>query len=145
MWWKQGTLLNKSEKNFPDKGPGYSIKLLLTTINECIICHKLYGKMAYLKTIELLQERCTEKLVWICSKKEDQNLRFCDIPFPCFSNHVLHIEVDISLDVHSLLLATNRFMAKKGAVHLLWLDNGANFVGAKINCSKNSRKYSWIK
>lgn len=78
-------------------------------------------------------------------KERRQNLRFCDIPFPCFSNHALHIEVDISLDVHSLLLATNRFMAKKGAVHLLWLDNGANFVGAKINCSKNSRKYSWIK
>ena len=90
---------------------------------------------------ELPQERCTKAASFtydgvdmfkpLIIKERISQLKCFGALFTYFSSHAIHIEVTNSLDDDSFILALDRFMARRGTVPLIWLDNGTNFVGAR--------------
>lgn len=90
---------------------------------------------------ELQQERCTEAApITYCSvhmfrpliiKEIRSELKRYGTLFTRFSSRDVRIEVTNSLDADSFLLALSRFMARRGTICLIWLDNGTSFVGAR--------------
>ena len=49
----------------------------------------------------------------------------------CLNLRSIHIEIARSLDTNSFIQALRRFIARRGPVTEIPLDNGTNFVGAK--------------
>ena len=50
--------------------------------------------------------------------------------FTCFSTGAVHLEIVSTLDTQSCLDAIHRFVARRGYLKTILLDNGTNFVGA---------------
>ena len=110
-------------------------------IHKCVLCQKLRGKMGYQKMAVLPQERCTEAAPFtycgvdmfgpLIIKERRSELKRYGALFTCFSSRAVHNELTNSLDADSFILALCRFMARRGTVRSIWLDNGTNFVGAK--------------
>ena len=123
-------------------------------IHKCITRLKLRGKMGYQKMVDLPQKRCTEAapftycgadIFWpLIIKERRSELKRYGALFTCYA---VHIEVTNSLDTDSFFLALHRFMARRGTVHSIWLDNGTNFVGARNELQSASKeiKYDKIK
>ena len=51
--------------------------------------------------------------------------------FICLSTKAIHIEVVSDLTTASFIAALKRFVARRGCPHVIFSDNGSNFVGAK--------------
>ena len=64
-------------------------------------------------------------------KERTSELKRYGALFTCFFSLAVHIEVTNSLDADSFHLALGRFMARRGTICLIWLDNGSSFVGAR--------------
>ena len=90
---------------------------------------------------DLPQERCTEAAPFtycgvdmfgpLIIKERRSELKCYGALFTCFSSCAVHIKVTNSLDADSFILALCRFMARRGTVCSIWLDNGRNSVGAR--------------
>ena len=60
--------------------------------------------------------------------------------FTCLTTRAVHIELVPSMDTSSCVMAIERFVSRRGAPSIIWLDNGTNFVGAEkelLLCIKN--------
>ena len=102
-------------------------------MHKCFICRKLRRKMGYQRMADLPQERCTEaapftycgvdKFGPLIIKEKRSELKRYGALFTCFFSRTVHIEVTNSLDADSFILTLCRFMARRGTVRSIWLDN----------------------
>jgi hypothetical protein len=53
------------------------------------------------------------------------------VVFTCLVIRAIHIEVAATLDTDSFINALRRFIARRGQVNVIYLDNGTNLVGAE--------------
>lgn len=51
--------------------------------------------------------------------------------FICMATKAIHLEVAHSLDTSSFIQALRRFIGRRGKPHIMYSDNGTNFVGAE--------------
>ena len=51
--------------------------------------------------------------------------------FVCMATKAIHLEVAHSLDSSSFIQALRRFIGRRGKPHIMYSDNGTNFVGAE--------------
>ena len=56
--------------------------------------------------------------------------------FTCLASRAVHIEITISMEADSFILALRRFIARCGSVRSIISDNGTNFVGADNELKK---------
>ena len=57
--------------------------------------------------------------------------------FVCLSTKAIHLELVMGLSTDCLILALQRFVARRGKVDEIWSDNGRNFVG----CSRALKEF----
>ena len=50
--------------------------------------------------------------------------------FVCLSVKAVHLEIVSDLTSEAFLGALRRFISRRGKPHIIWSDNGTNFVGA---------------
>ena len=51
--------------------------------------------------------------------------------FRCLTTRVVHIEVVSSMDASACVSGIERFVARRRAPHVIWSNNGTNFVGTE--------------
>ena len=56
--------------------------------------------------------------------------------FTCLASRTIHIEMTMSMDTDSFILALRRFIARRGNIRSIRWDNGSNFVGAENKLEK---------
>ena len=62
--------------------------------------------------------------------------------FTCLTSRAIHVEVVHSLDADSVILALQRFTARRGRVRVMRSDNGRNFVRAEKEIRENLQQWS---
>ena len=53
------------------------------------------------------------------------------VVFTCLVIRAVHVEIASSLDTDSFINALRRFIARRGQVKVIYLDNGTHLVGAE--------------
>ncbi|KAL6483375.1 hypothetical protein MHYP_G00082470 [Metynnis hypsauchen] len=110
-------------------------------IGKCVMCRRLHGKVGNQLMADLPQERVipddppftrvgVDYFGPLEVKRGRTILKKYGVIFICLAIRAVHIELASSLDTDSCINAIRRFIARRGQVKEIRLDNGTNFVAA---------------
>ncbi|KPJ16510.1 hypothetical protein RR48_08101 [Papilio machaon] len=112
---------------------------------KCVICTRMRGSVIKPIMGTLPAARVSPSFVFeacgvdfagpfaISSKKgRGNNITKCFLAlFVCLQTKALHLETVSSMSTDAFLLCLRRFVSRRGKPHVIYCDNGTNFVGAK--------------
>jgi hypothetical protein len=113
-----------------------------STLKDCVICKRLYGKAMQQKMADLpgVRIKCTGRPFtnigidmfgpFLVTQRRSQLKRYVCI-YTCMGMRAVHLEMVESLDTNSFINSFRRFVARRGKPTTVYSDNGTNFVGGQ--------------
>ena len=115
-------------------------------ISKCVVCRRLRGTTGEQKMADLPEERITAAPPFTyCGvdlfgpfqiKQGRKEVKRYGVLFTCLASRGVHIETADSLETDSFMNALRRFIARRGPVREIRLDQGTNIVGAQTELKK---------
>lgn len=139
--------LRKEDRYWPLNGRNY----VKSVIYKCIQCFKARPPNMKTKMGDLPPVRLTPTRPFLAigidfagpfhikdgTLKSRKTVKTCICIFICLVTKAIHIELVNDLSTHAFLNSLKRFDARRGLCSSIYCDNATNFIGAKIEFSKN--------
>ena len=110
-----------------------------SVLSKCVSCRRRQALLCSQKMADLPEDRVTPDKPPSTSvgidcfgpfqvRRRRSLVKRYGVIFTCLAIRAVHIEIALSLDTDSFLLALRRFIARRGQVEVIHSDNGKNFT-----------------